>query len=74
MEIQKNIARIQQYSDLPTMAGFGIKSAEDAKALASCSDGIVIGSSIVEMIAEKSSTKEFDRIGKYLREMKAAIS
>ncbi len=54
--------------------GFGIKSAEDAKALASCSDGIVIGSSIVEMIAEKSSTKEFDRIGKYLREMKAAIS
>jgi hypothetical protein len=26
------------------------------------------------MIAEKSSTKEFDRIGKYLREMKAAIS
>jgi tryptophan synthase alpha chain len=73
-EIQKNIARIQQYSDLPTMAGFGIKSAEDAKALASCSDGIVIGSSIVEMIAEKSSTKEFDRIGKYLREMKAAIS
>ena len=56
------------------MAGFGIKSAVDAKALASCSDGIVIGSSIVEMIAEKSSTKEFDRIGKYLKEMKAAIS
>jgi len=26
------------------------------------------------MIAEKSSTKEFDRIGKYLKEMKAAIS
>jgi hypothetical protein len=26
------------------------------------------------MIAEESSTKEFDRIGKYLREMKAAIS
>ena len=73
-EIQKNIARIQQYSDLPTMAGFGIKSAEDAKVLAACSDGIVIGSSIVEMIAEESSTKEFDRIGKYLREMKAAIS
>ena len=56
------------------MAGFCIKSAEDAKVLAACSDGIVIGSSIVEMIAEESSTKEFDRIGKYLREMKAAIS
>ena len=73
-EIQKNIARIQQYTDLSTMAGFGIKSIEDAKTLAACSDGIVIGSSIVEMIDEESSTKEFDRISKYLREMKTAIS
>jgi len=73
-EIQKNIARIQQYTDLPTMAGFGIKSIEDAKTLAACSDGIVIGSSIVEMIDEESSTKEFGRISKYLREMKTAIS
>jgi len=73
-EIQKNIARIQQYTDLPTMAGFGIKSIEDAKMLAAYSDGIVIGSSIVEMIDEESSTKEFGRISKYLREMKTAIS
>ena len=73
-EIQKNIARIQQYTDLPTMAGFGIKSIEDAKMLAAYSDGIVIGSSIVEMIDEESLTKEFGRIGKYLREMKTAIS
>ena len=73
-EIQKNIARIQQYTDLPTMAGFGIKSIEDAKTLAACSDGIVIGSSIVEMIDEESTTKEFVRISKYLREMKTAIS
>ncbi len=73
-EIQKNIARIQQYTDLPTMAGFGIKSIEDAKTLAAYSDGIVIGSSIVEMIDEESSTKEFGRISKYLREMKTAIS
>ena len=58
-EIQKNIARIQQYTDLPTMAGFGIKSIEDAKTLAAYSDGIVIGSSIVEMIDEESLTKEF---------------
>ena len=56
------------------MAGFGIKSVEDAKTLAACSDGIVIGSSIVEMINEESKSKEFDRIRDYLKEMKAAIS
>jgi len=55
------------------MAGFGIKSVEDAKVLAESSDGIVIGSSIVEMIADGSKTKEFDRIGNYLREIKTAI-
>jgi tryptophan synthase alpha chain len=73
-EIKNNIQKIQQYSDAPTMAGFGIKSVEDASTLAACSDGIVIGSSIVEMIADESKTKEFGRIGKYLREMKTAIS
>jgi len=56
------------------MAGFGIKSVEDASTLAGCSDGIVIGSSIVQMIADSSQSKEFDRIGEYLKEMKTAIS
>ena len=56
------------------MAGFGIKSVEDASTLARCSDGIVIGSSIVQMIADSSQSKEFDRIGEYLKEMKTAIS
>jgi tryptophan synthase alpha chain len=73
-EIKTNIQKIQQYSDAPTMAGFGIKSVEDASTLAACSDGIVIGSSIVQMIADESKTKEFGRIGEYLREMKTAIS
>jgi tryptophan synthase alpha chain len=73
-EIKKNIHKIQQYSDAPTMAGFGIKSVEDAATLAGCSDGIVIGSSIVQMIADNSQSKEFDRIGEYLKEMKTAIS
>jgi tryptophan synthase alpha chain len=73
-EIESNINRIKQYTDLPTLAGFGIKSAEDARTLAKVSDGIIIGSSIVEMINEATKTKEFDRIGNYLKEIKTAIS
>lgn len=73
-EIENNINRIKKYTDLPALAGFGIKSTEDAKTLAKFSDGIIIGSSIVEMINEASKTKEFDRIGKYLKEMKTAIT
>ena len=73
-EIKNNIGKIKQHSDLPVMAGFGIKTADDAKILAESSEGIVIGSSIVEMINEESKSKEFDRISNYLKEMKAAIS
>ena len=73
-EIENNIGRIKKYTALPTLAGFGIKTAEDAKTLAKFSDGIIIGSSIVEMINEASTTKEFDRIGKYIKDMKIAIS
>ena len=73
-EIENNIGRIKKYTDLSTLAGFGIKTAEDAKTLAKFSDGIIIGSSIVEMINEASTTKEFDRIGKYIKDMKIAIS
>ena len=73
-EIKGNINKIKTYSDLPVMAGFGIKSTDDARTLAECSDGIVIGSSIVQMIDEESKSKEFGRISNYLKEMKAAIS
>ena len=73
-EIKNNIGKIKKHSDLPVMAGFGIKTADDAKILAESSEGIVIGSSIVEMINEESNSKEFDRISIYLKEMKAAIS
>ena len=73
-EIKRNIENIKSFSDLPTLAGFGIKTADDAKNLASCSDGVIIGSSIVKMIEEKSESKEFNEIKDYIREIKTAIS
>ncbi|MFL2731753.1 MAG: tryptophan synthase subunit alpha, partial [Gammaproteobacteria bacterium] len=73
-EIKRNIENIKSFSKLPTLAGFGIKTADDAKNLASCSDGVIIGSSIVKMIEEKSESKEFNEIKDYIREIKTAIS
>ena len=73
-EISKNIEEIKKYASVPTLAGFGIKSTDDAKLLAKCSDGVIIGSSIVKMIEESSDLREFDRIGQYITEIKQAIS
>lgn len=73
-EINQNIEEIKQYASVPTLAGFGIKTPQDAKLLAEYSDGVIIGSSLVKMIEENSKSKEFDRIGKYITEIKQAIS
>tara|TARA_B100001758_G_scaffold86082_1_gene73236 strand:+ start:306 stop:1091 length:786 start_codon:yes stop_codon:yes gene_type:complete len=73
-EISKNIEEIKKYASVPTLAGFGIKSTDDAKLLAKCSDGVIIGSSIVKMIEESSNLREFDRIGQYITDIKQAIS
>ena len=73
-EIRNNVQEIKKHASVPTLAGFGIKSAEDAKLLSKCSDGVIIGSSIVQMIEESSESKEFDRIEAYISDIKRAIS
>ncbi len=73
-EIEKNISKIRQYTKIPTLAGFGIKTPEDAKILAKCADGVIVGSSIVEMIDAAKDTKDFSDIEEYLKDLNRAIN
>ncbi len=52
-DVAANVARIKQHTDLPVAVGFGVKTAEQAVAMAGVSDGVVIGSAIVNTIAER---------------------
>ena len=72
-EIEQNIKYIKYISSIPVMAGFGIKNSDDAKLLSSFSDGIVIGSSIVELIHKNSENKDFHEVSDYISNMKDAI-
>jgi tryptophan synthase alpha subunit len=56
------------------LAGFGIKTASDAQALSQISDGVVIGSVLVEMIQQQSENKDYKKIYNYLIEISAAIN
>ena len=73
-EAESNINHIRSQTSLPVFAGFGIKTPDDAFNLSKISDGIVIGSSLVQMIHEQSDQKEFKNIYNYLHEMAEAIS
>ena len=72
-EIEQNIKYIKSISSIPVMAGFGIKNSDDAKLLSSFSDGLVIGSSIVELIYKNSENKDFHEVSDYISNMKDAI-
>jgi tryptophan synthase alpha chain len=47
------VERIKRHTTLPVAVGFGIKTPEQAKAIASAADGAVIGSAIVGAIADE---------------------
>ncbi|RMD50025.1 MAG: tryptophan synthase subunit alpha [Alphaproteobacteria bacterium] len=57
-EVAPEVARIKRHTDLPVCVGFGIKTPEHARAIASVADGAVVGSSIVQRIADGRSPEE----------------
>ncbi|MEQ8665036.1 MAG: tryptophan synthase subunit alpha [Rhodospirillales bacterium] len=50
--VRGHVERIRKSTDLPIAVGFGIKNAEQAKAIAGIADAAVVGSAVVNVIAE----------------------
>ena len=55
--VSPEISRIKNKTDLPVVVGFGIKTPEAALEMAKVADGVVVGSAIVEKIAQGESNK-----------------
>ena len=53
------VARIKLHTKLPVAVGFGVRSAEQARAIAANADGVVVGSALVDELR-----KSLDRNGK----------
>lgn len=45
------VARIKALTDLPVCVGFGVKTAEQARAIGASADGVVVGTAIVNAVA-----------------------
>src|ERR1041385_3193034 len=52
-------AKIRSHTDLPIAIGFGISNPEQAKTVAQHADAIVVGSAVVNRIAEQGKSPEF---------------
>jgi tryptophan synthase alpha chain len=46
------VARIKRHTKLPVCVGFGVRSAEQARAIAEGADGVVVGSALVEALRQ----------------------
>ena len=70
-DVKNKIKVIKKITNLPVITGFGIKNSVDAKKMSSISDGIVIGSSLVNKIEEVYKKKNgLNEIFKFLKSFK----
>ncbi|MEC9178789.1 MAG: tryptophan synthase subunit alpha [Pseudomonadota bacterium] len=56
--VEEAVARVKRHTDLPVAVGFGIRTADQAEAIASVADGAVIGSALVDIIADSLDSQE----------------
>ena len=63
---------VRENTDTPCAIGFGISTPEQARKMAAISDGAIVGSAIIKIIAKYGKEAPAE-VGKYVREMKNAI-
>lgn len=70
--IRNHIQKIRRSISLPICVGFGIRTPEQAKKIASFADGVVIGSSLVSLLEEKKK-RAGSFLSQFVKKMKQAI-
>ncbi len=66
------VSIVRSVSDIPVAVGFGISTPEQAADMAAKSDGIIIGSAIVKIIAQYGADS-VKPVGEYVKSIRAAI-
>lgn len=72
-DIEAMVKLVKEVTNIPVAVGFGISTPQQAKDMASKSDGAIVGSAIIKIIEKygKDAPKEVYR---YIKDMKDAIS
>ena len=55
--IESAVARLKAATELPIAVGFGVRTPEQAGAIAGVADGVVVGSALVEMCVEPGASE-----------------
>ena len=64
---------VRQNTEIPCAIGFGISTPEQAKKMATLSDGAIVGSAIIKLLAQYGKDAP-QHIGAYVKSMKEAVA
>ena len=70
--IEDAVVRLKAATDLPIAVGFGVRTPEQAAAIAKVADGVVVGSALVELVAQHGDDAA-GPLRDYVASLKAAI-
>jgi len=71
-DLRSIVAAVRANTKIPCAVGFGISTPAQAKAMAAISDGAIVGSAIIKLLAEHgAAAPKF--VGEYVREMKNSL-
>jgi tryptophan synthase alpha chain len=67
---ERVVGSIRRTSDVPALIGIGIATADQARDAAAVSDGVIVGSALVQVILDGGSASEIEA---FIREFRSAI-
>ncbi|MBS0194454.1 MAG: tryptophan synthase subunit alpha [Proteobacteria bacterium] len=72
--VRERVTALRAASIAPVVVGFGVRDGTTAKALASCADGVVVGSALVEALAVATDVEDAARRAReFLDSLRAAL-
>ncbi|MDE7156761.1 MAG: tryptophan synthase subunit alpha [Lachnospiraceae bacterium] len=71
-DISSMVQLVKQVNDIPCAVGFGISTPEQAEKMAGVSDGAIVGSAIVKLVA-RYGENSIEKVSDYVKSMKEAV-
>lgn len=71
-EVREKLAQFRTYTSLPLCVGFGIKDADSARAVSESADGVVVGSVLVNRMAEQGKDSA-EAVASIVADIRSAI-
>jgi len=73
-DVRKYVEKVRRFTSLPVGVGFGISNAKQAGEVCAYSDGVIVGSAIVSLIARHSGSKSLiKKVSGFVKELKDGI-